>query len=71
MGQHVDELTVLGILWPKNVDIFTHVLRRTQFQLIIFGGITTILLSSDNTLWILIQTIISGSEHHILLRQSK
>ncbi len=41
MGQRVDELSVLGILWNKNVDIFTRVLCRTQFQLIIFGGVTT------------------------------
>lgn len=41
MGQHVDELSLLGILWNKNVDNFTRVLCRTHFQLIIFGGVTT------------------------------
>jgi hypothetical protein len=32
MGQRVDELRVLGIMWNKNVDNFTQALCRTQFH---------------------------------------
>ena len=40
MGQRVDELSLLGIMWNKNVENFTQVLCRTQFRLIIFGAFT-------------------------------